>query len=169
MPESFIQVENLTKTYETAAGPLNVLRGIDFTLGKGDFVALVGPSGGGKTTFLNMITGIDSPTTGEVLVGGVDVVNAGERRLTRWRGRNVGIVFQFFQLIPTMTAVQNVMMQMECCNVNQPKERKEKAMALLARFDVADQADKTPDMLSGGQQQRVGISRARAKDQCLVI
>ena len=169
MPESFIQVENLTKTYETAAGPLNVLRGIDFALGKGDFVALVGPSGGGKTTFLNMITGIDSPTTGEVLVGGVDIVNAGERRLTRWRGRNVGLVFQFFQLIPTMTALQNVMMPMDFCNVHHPKERKKKAMALLERFDVADQADKTPDMLSGGQQQRVAIARALANDPPLII
>jgi len=170
MPEPFfIQTSNLIKTYKTPAGPLNVLRGLDLELEKGDFVALVGPSGGGKTTFLNMLTGVDKPTSGIVLVDGVDVANTGERVLTRWRGRNVGIVFQFFQLLPTLTVLENVIMPMDFCNVHKPKERRDKAMSLLERFDVVDQAHKTPDMLSGGQQQRVAIARALANDPKLII
>ena len=170
MPEPFfIQTSNLIKTYKTPAGPLNVLRGLDLELEKGDFVALVGPSGGGKTTFLNMLTGVDKPTSGIVLVDGVDVANTSERVLTRWRGRNVGIVFQFFQLLPTLTVLENVIMPMDFCNVHKPKERRDKALGLLERFDVVDQAHKTPDMLSGGQQQRVAIARALANDPKLII
>jgi len=169
MPEPFVQTNNLVKTYETPVGPLNVLRGIDLELKKGDFVALVGPSGGGKTTFLNMLTGVDKPTSGMVFVDGVDIANTSERKLTRWRGRNVGIVFQFFQLLPTLTVLENVIMPMDFCNVHAPKQRRDKAMSLLERFDVADQAHKTPDMLSGGQQQRVSIARALANDPALII
>jgi putative ABC transport system ATP-binding protein len=130
---------------------------------------MVGPSGGGKTTFLNMLTGVDKPSSGMVFVDGVDIANTSERKLTRWRGRNVGIVFQFFQLLPTLTVLENVMMPMDFCNVHKPNERRGKAMALLERFDVADQADKTPDLLSGGQQQRVAIARALANDPQLII
>jgi putative ABC transport system ATP-binding protein len=170
MPEPFfIQTSNLIKTYETPAGPLNVLRGIDLELEKGSFVAMVGSSGGGKTTFLNMLTGVDRPTSGMVFVDGVDVGNTSERKLTRWRGRNVGIVFQFFQLLPTLTIIENVIMPMDFCDVHKSSERRDKAMELLERFDVADQADKTPDMLSGGQQQRVAIARALANDPPLII
>jgi putative ABC transport system ATP-binding protein len=170
MPEPFfVQTSNLIKTYETPAGPLNVLRGIDLELKRGDFVAMVGPSGGGKTTFLNMLTGVDKPTSGMVFVDGMDIANASERKLTRWRGRNVGIVFQFFQLLPTLTVVENVMMPMDFCDVHKPNERRDKAIALLERFDVANQADKTPDLLSGGQQQRVAIARALANDPPFII
>ena len=169
MPEPFVRVRNLTKTYDTPAGPLNVLRGVDIDLARGDFVSFVGPSGSGKTTFLNMITGIDNPTSGSVLISEVDVVNASEKKLTKWRGRNIGIVFQFFQLLPTITVLQNVMMPMDFCNVYKPRERREKAMQLLERFDVAEQAHKTPDMLSGGQQQRVAVARALANDPPLII
>jgi putative ABC transport system ATP-binding protein len=170
MPDPFfIQTSNLIKTYETPAGPLNVLRGIDLELEKGNFVAMVGSSGGGKTTFLNMLTGVDRPTSGMVFVDGVDVGNTSERKLTRWRGRNVGIVFQFFQLLPTLTIIENVIMPMDFCDVHKSSERRDKAMALLERFDVADQAEKTPDMLSGGQQQRVAIARALANDPPLII
>lgn len=169
MAEPFIKVRNLVKTFETPAGPLNVLRGIDLDIYKGDFVALFGPSGSGKTTFLNMITGIDTPTAGTALVDGVDVVKTSERRLTRWRGRNIGIVFQFFQLMPTLTVLQNIKMPMDFCDVYEPRERRDRAMTLLERLNIADQADKTPDMLSGGQQQRVAIARALANDPPLVI
>jgi len=169
MPEPLIQVSKLVKTYDTAAGPLNVLRGIDLSVNRGDFVALVGPSGGGKTTFLNMIAGIDSPTTGSVMVDGVDVIRAPERKLTKWRGRTIGIVFQFFQLLPTISVLHNVMAPMDFCNVHPPAERRDRALALLERFDVAEQANKTPDMLSGGQQQRVAIARALANDPALII
>ena len=169
MTEPIIQVTNLVKTYETPAGPVNVLKGIDLEINQGDFIALVGPAGGGKTTFLNMITGIDKPTHGEVVVDGIDVSESSEKKLTRWRGRNYGIVFQFFQLLPTLTVLENVLAPMDFCNVYAPAERKAKAMDLLERFDIADQANKTPDMLSGGQQQRVAIARALANNPPLVI
>ena len=169
MATPFIQMSNLSKSYETPAGPLSVLGGIDLQIPKGDFVALVGPSGGGKTTFLNMITGVDRPTSGDVVVDGIDVAHTSERKLTRWRGRTVGIVFQFFQLLPTMTVLKNVMAPMDFCNVHNTSDREGKAMALLERFDVADQAHKTPELLSGGQQQRVAIARALANDPPLVI
>lgn len=169
MPENFIQIRNLNKMYKTPAGTLNVLRHIDLDLDRGEFAALVGPSGSGKTTFLNMLTGIDTPTQGSVVVDGVDVSHTPDRKLTRWRGRTIGIVFQFFQLLPTLSVVQNVMMPMDFCGVFHPRERRARAMELLARFDVADQAHKTPDMLSGGQQQRVAIARALANNPPLII
>jgi putative ABC transport system ATP-binding protein len=167
--QPFIQINNLSKSYETPAGPLSVLGGIDLDIPRGDFIALVGPSGGGKTTFLNMVTGVDRPSSGGVVVDGVDVAHTSERKLTRWRGRTVGIVFQFFQLLPTMTVLKNVVAPMDFCHVHKTSEREDKAMALLERFDVADQAHKTPDLLSGGQQQRVAIARALANDPLLVI
>jgi putative ABC transport system ATP-binding protein len=132
-------------------------------------VVLLGPSGSGKTTLMNMITGVDKPTAGTVLVDGTDVTRERERKLIRWRGRNIGIVFQFFQLLPTLTVLENVMMPMDFCDVHPRDERADRAMALLERFDVADQAHKTPDLLSGGQQQRVAIARALANDPPLVI
>ena len=169
MPEPLIQISNLVKTYETPAGPLGVLQGIDLEVSRGDFIALVGPSGGGKTTLLNMITGVDRPTSCMVVVDGVNVSTTSERKLTRWRARNIGIVFQFFQLLPTLTVLENVIMPMDFARVYGPRDRREKAMALLERFDVADQAEKTPDLLSGGQQQRVSIARALANDPVLLI
>lgn len=169
MTEPFIQVSNLVKTFDTPAGPLNVLRGIDLEVHKGDFVAIVGPSGSGKTTFLNMLTAVDTPTSGEVAVGGVPITQVPQRKLTKWRARNVGIVFQFFQLLPTLTVLENVMAPMDFANVWKPRERKEIALKLLDRFGIADQAYKTPDMLSGGQQQRVAIARALANNPPLIV
>jgi len=169
MTEPFIQVSNLVKTFDTPAGPLNVLRGIDLEVQKGDFVAIVGPSGSGKTTFLNMLTAVDTPTSGEIVVGGVPITQVPQRKLTKWRARNVGIVFQFFQLLPTLTVLENVMAPMDFANVWKPRERKEIALKLLDRFGIADQAYKTPDMLSGGQQQRVAIARALANNPPLIV
>jgi putative ABC transport system ATP-binding protein len=168
MPEPFIQISNLVKTYETPAGPLNVLRGIDLELAPGDFVALVGPSGGGKTTFLNMITGVDKPTSGMVFVDSVDVANTSERKLTRWRGRTVGIVFQFFQLLPTLTVLENVMMPMHYCGTYKG-QRRERAMELLELVEVPETADKYLSQISGGQQQRAAIARALANDPKLIV
>jgi ABC-type lipoprotein export system ATPase subunit len=165
----FIQINQLVKTYNTPAGPLNVLRGIDLTIHKGDFIALIGPSGSGKSTFLNMVTGVDTPTGGEVIVGDVSVTQAKQRHLTKWRARNIGIVFQFFQLLPTLTVVENVIAPMDFANVWKPSERKARALDLLDRFGIKDQAYKTPDMLSGGQQQRVAIARALANNPALII
>lgn len=169
MSEPIIQVKNLVKTYNTPAGPLNVLRGFDIKINKGDVVSLLGPSGSGKTTFLNMITAIDSPTSGEVIVSGMNVTKSKQRELTKWRARNIGIIFQFFQLLPTMSVLENVIAPMDFANVWKPKERKARAMSLLDRFGIADQAYKTPDMLSGGQQQRVAIARALANNPPIII
>jgi putative ABC transport system ATP-binding protein len=169
MAEPLVRINDLVKTYETPAGPLGVLQGIDLEIGRGDFIALVGPSGGGKSTFLNMLTGIDRPTSGSVIVDGMDVSTTSERKLTRWRARHIGIVFQFFQLLPTLTVLENVMMPMDFAGVISRQDRREKALALLERFDVASQADKTPVLLSGGQQQRVAIARALANDPVLLV
>ena len=169
MSEPFIQIRNLTKTYRTPAGPLNVLRGIDLDINKGDFIALIGPSGSGKTTFLNMLTAIDTPTSGDVVVDGVNITQSKQRKLTKWRARNVGIVFQFFQLLPTLSVAQNVVAPMDFAGVYKPGERKGKAMDLLNHFEIGEQAFKTPDMLSGGQQQRVAIARALANQPALIV
>jgi len=169
MAEPFIQVHDLVKTFDTPAGPLNVLRGIDLEIQKGEFATIVGPSGSGKTTFLNMLTAVDTPTSGEIVVGGVPITQVPQRKLTKWRARNVGIVFQFFQLLPTLTVLENVMAPMDFANVWKPGERREVAMRLLDRFGIADQAYKTPDMLSGGQQQRVAIARALANNPPLIV
>ncbi len=169
MAEAFIQINNLVKTFDTPAGPLNVLRGIGMEVHKGDFVTLIGPSGSGKTTFLNMLTAVDTPTSGDILVGGVPITQVPQRKLTKWRARNVGIVFQFFQLLPTLTVLENVVAPMDFANVWKPRERKDIALKLLERFGIADQAYKTPDMLSGGQQQRVAIARALANNPPLIV
>jgi putative ABC transport system ATP-binding protein len=169
MAEPFITIRNLVKTYETPAGPLNVVRGINIDINKGDFVALIGPSGSGKTTFLNMLTAIDTPTSGEIAIGGVNITQAKQRKLTKWRSRNVGIVFQFFQLLPTLTVADNVIVPMDFGKVYKAKQRRERAVKLLDYFGIKDQADKTPDMLSGGQQQRVALARALANNPSLII
>lgn len=164
---TFIRVNNLTKTYKTPAAALTVLENVSLDIPQGQFSLMLGPSGSGKSTFLNMITGIDKPTNGEVMVDGVKVSH--KRNLTRWRGRNIGIVFQQFQLLPTLTVAENVIMPMDFCGVHKPSERRKIALELLDRFDIVEQADKTPDMLSGGQQQRVAIARALANKPPLVI
>ena len=169
MAETYISVRNLVKTYETPAGPLNILRGINLDICKGDFVALIGPSGSGKTTFLNMLTGIDTPTSGDITIGGINITQAKQRKLTKWRARNVGIVFQSFQLLPTLSVAHNVMVPMDFAKVWKNGERREHALDLLDYFGIKDQAVKTPDMLSGGQQQRVALARALANNPPLII
>ena len=132
-------------------------------------MALLGPSGSGKTTFLNMLTAVDTPTSGDILVGGVPITQVPQRKLTKWRARNVGIVFQFFQLLPTLSVLENVVAPMDFAAVWKSRERKEIALKLLDRFGIKDQAFKTPDMLSGGQQQRVALARALANNPPLVV
>lgn len=166
---AFIEIRDLNKSYFTPAGENEVLRHVNLDINQGEFIALFGPSGSGKTTFLNMVTGIDSPTSGDIAVGDITINQTRQRRLTKWRGKNIGIVFQFFQLLPTLTVVENVVAPMDFCNVWETGERKERAMELLDRFGIADQADKTPDMLSGGQQQRVAVARALANDPPLIV
>ncbi|MDH3207538.1 MAG: ABC transporter ATP-binding protein, partial [Gemmatimonadota bacterium] len=145
------------------------LDGVDLTLGAGELVAVVGPSGSGKSTLLHMISGIDRPTRGEVHVAGTALHELGEDALSSWRCRGVGIVFQFFQLLPTLTSLENVMLPMDFGSTWPGHEREPRAMALLERMGVADQARKLPLTLSGGQQQRVAIARALANDPPLVV
>lgn len=149
--------------------PCFALHNVNLSIQAGVMTALVGPSGSGKSTLLNVIAGIDRPTRGQLRVGGIDLVPLSEDELSRFRGRNVGIVFQFFQLLPTLTVVENVILPMDLVGAIKSSERHERARALLEQVGVADQASKLPTMLSGGQQQRVAIARALANDPPLVV
>jgi len=166
---TLIELRDVVKTYEAGGGDVTVLKEVTLKVQPGEFVSVVGPSGSGKSTMLNMITGIDRPTSGEVLVGGEAVHELSENELARWRGRNVGVIFQFFQLLPTLTVLENVMLPMDFCNVYKRRERKERAMRLLEQVGIADQADKLPSALSGGQQQRAAIARALANDPPVIV
>jgi putative ABC transport system ATP-binding protein len=161
---TLIQLNTVVKTYDTGEVPFTALKGVDLTVHPGEFVGLIGKSGSGKTTLINMITGIDRPTSGEVLVAGTPVHALSENKLAVWRGRTIGVVFQFFQLLPTLTVVENVMLPMDFCNVHAPRDRESFALSLLEQVEMADQAYKLPAALSGGQQQRVAIARALAND-----
>ena len=167
--EPLIAIRNLVKIYKTPAGDFSALKGMDVDVQKGEFVAVIGKSGSGKSTFINMITGVDRPTSGEIYIGGAPVHSFNEAHMAAWRGRNLGIVFQFFQLFPTLTLLENVILPMELNNLYSKKERKERAMQLLATVEMADQAQKLPSAISGGQQQRVAIARALANDPPLLI
>jgi putative ABC transport system ATP-binding protein len=164
-----ISMTGVTKAYESIAGPIVALRDVSLDVRQGEFVAVIGKSGSGKTTLINLLTGIDSPSTGDIRVGLVDVHKLDEEDLSRWRGRSVGIVFQFFQLLPSLTVAENVMLPMDFCNSHPTRERRPRAMDLLAQMGIADQADKLPTALSGGQQQRAAIARALANDPPLIV
>ncbi len=159
-----IECRNLVKTYHSAAGDFPALKDIDLQIGQGEFVAVIGKSGSGKSTLVNMITGIDRPTSGEVLVGDTSVGGLSEGKLAQWRGRYIGVIFQFFQLLPTLTVVENVMLPMDFCHMYSMRERRERALYLLDQVGVVEHAHKLPSAVSGGQQQRVAIARALAND-----
>ncbi|OQY48148.1 MAG: ABC transporter ATP-binding protein [Anaerolineaceae bacterium 4572_78] len=159
----------VVKIYETAAGDFKALRGVDLQIEHGEFVAVVGKSGSGKSTLINMVTGIDRPSSGEVFVTGVPVHKLSEGQLAKWRGRNLGVVFQFFQLLPTLTVLENVMLPMDFCNMYRMWEREEKAMHFLDLVDMTEHAHKLPSATSGGQQQRVAIARALANDPPIIV
>jgi len=164
-----VDLRDVTKDYETPAGLYRALGGVTCRLHAGELVGVVGRSGSGKSTLLNLMTGLDRPSGGQVLVAGVAVAALDESRLAAWRGRSVGVVFQFFQLLPTLTVAENVALPMDFCSTYPPRERRARALALLARVGIADQADKLPLTLSGGQQQRAAIARALANDPLLVV
>ncbi|MGD8848662.1 MAG: ABC transporter ATP-binding protein [Anaerolineales bacterium] len=159
-----IELVELTKVYVNPAGRFPALNGISLKLDAGEFISVVGKSGCGKTTLINMITGIDRPSSGEVFVAGVPVHELDEDHMAQWRGRNLGVIFQFFQLLPTLSIADNVMIPMDFCNTFPQRERYERALYLLELVDIAEHADKLPSEISGGQQQRAAIARALAND-----
>lgn len=161
-------MESLVKIYKTPAGEFPALRNIDLTINAGEFVAVVGKSGSGKTTLINMLTGIDRPTSGTVIVEGIDIHSLGESRMSQWRGRNLGVVFQFFQLLPTLTLVENITLPMDLCDTYPMRERRERALNLLELVEIAEHADKLPSEISGGQQQRAAIARAMANNPPII-
>ena len=164
-----VQVKNVVKSFPVGDGELTILKGISFDVKEGEFVSIVGPSGNGKSTLLNMITGIDRPSAGEVIVTGRQVHKMSENKLAAWRGAQVGIIFQFFQMLPALSLLHNIILPMDFANKYSAKERKERAMHLLEMVDLADQAKKLPGMVSGGQQQRAAIARALANDPPLIV
>jgi ABC-type lipoprotein export system ATPase subunit len=164
-----IDLHEVNKYYKTAVGDYHALEGVDLQINAGEFVSIIGKSGSGKTTLLNMITGIDRPTTGEVWVNGTGVHGLNENQMARWRGRNLGIVFQFFQLLPMISVLENIMLPMDFCRTYPLNERRKRAMDLLELVELADHAHKLPTALSGGQQQRVAIARALANDPPVII
>jgi len=168
-PSPLIDVRKAVKRYETAAGSFTALNGVDLQIDRGEFVAVIGKSGSGKSTLLNIISGIDRPTSGEVIVDHTAVHLLPERHIAPWRGRTVGVVFQFFQLLPTLTAIENVMLPMDFCHMFTRRERRERGMQLLQQVDLAEHAGKLPTALSGGQQQRVAIARALANDPPILL
>ncbi len=164
-----ISLRGVSKIYESAAGRVGALEDVDLEVGSGELVAIIGKSGSGKSTLINLLTGIDSPTAGQIRVAATEVHSLGQEALARWRGRSVGIVFQFFQLLPSLTVAENVMLPMDFCGTYPPRERRPRALGLLAELGIGDQADKLPTALSGGQQQRAAIARALANDPSLLV
>jgi putative ABC transport system ATP-binding protein len=163
-----IELRSVVKSYDTDAGAYVALHSVDLQVDPGEFISVVGKSGSGKSTLSNMITGIDRPTSGEVLVGSTAVHRMNEGEIAVWRGRTVGVVFQFFQLLPTLSVLENVMLPMDFCNTFKG-ERKQRALHLLEQMEMAQQATKLPTALSGGQQLRVAIARALANDPPILV
>ncbi|MBN1123184.1 MAG: ABC transporter ATP-binding protein [Anaerolineae bacterium] len=164
-----IELKQVIKNYRTPSGEFPALRGIDLSIDKGQMVAVLGKSGAGKTTLINMLGGIDRPTSGDVIIGGTRTNDLNENRLAIWRGIHIGIVFQFFQLLPSLTVLENVKAPMDFCDVFTPRERVERAMHLLEMVEIAEHAHKRPTAVSGGQQQRIAIARALANDPQVII
>lgn len=164
-----IELRRVGKEYATAAGAFVALRQIDLRVDPHEFVAVVGKSGSGKSTLINMITGIDQPSTGEIFVGDTAVHRLNENQIAQWRGRAIGVVFQFFQLLPTLSVVENIMLPMDFCDIYPVRERRSRAMHLLEQVEMADHAQKLPSAISGGQQQRVAIARALANDPPIIV
>src|SRR5215207_56445 len=169
-PEAMIDMHGIIKTFKNAAGEVTVLKGIDLTIDRGQFVSLVGKSGSGKSKLLNMITGIDHPTQGRMVIGGTDIyTGVTESQRSRWRGRNLGIVFQFFQLLPILTLLENVMLSMDFAEMYDFEERPERSMEMLKLVGLEAFANKLPVLVSTGQQQLAAIARALACDPPLLV
>lgn len=169
MSFTVISLRRINKLYPIPAGAFTALRDIDLEVRAGELVAIVGKSGSGKSTLLNIIAGIDRPSSGAAIVAKSPIHEMGENALSAWRGAKIGFVFQFFQLLPTLTSVENVMLPMDFARTVPPRERRRRALELLARAGVGDQADKLPSGLSDGQLQRVAIARALANEPAVVL
>lgn len=169
VPAPLVQIKNVTKRFRVGDAEVEILQGVSLTVPPGELLAITGPSGNGKSTLLNMITGIDHPTSGEVIVAGRAVHALNEEQLAVWRGATLGIVFQFFQLLPALNLLQNVLLPMDFLRRLPPRQRRERALHLLDLVGLADQAHKLPSQVSGGQQQRAAIARALANDPPLVV
>lgn len=166
---TFIRLQDVVKNYQTPAGAFPALKGINIDIQQGEFVGIVGKSGAGKSTLVNMITGVDRLTSGSIWINGTAIHTLDESKLATWRGLNVGVVYQSFQLISSMSLLQNIMLPMDFCGLYKPKESKERAMHLLELVDIAEHAYKPPTRISGGQQQRVAIARALANDPAVIV
>jgi len=164
-----IDLQGVDKYYQSAAGDYHALKAVDLQINAGEFVSIIGKSGSGKSTLLNMITGIDRPTTGQVYVNGMAIHEMSENQLAGWRGESLGIIFQFFQLLPALNLKQNVILPMDLAGKYRARERHERAAHLLEIVGLADQMDKLPSMVSGGQQQRAAMARALANDPPILI
>lgn len=164
-----INIRSLVKTYPTGAGSFNALRGIDLDIYPGEYVGVIGKSGAGKTTLINMISGIDQITSGEVYVNGTAVHNLKEDALAHWRGMNLGVIYQSFNLLPMLSLLDNITLAMDFCGQYRRGESEQKAMDLLAQVELAEHAQKPPAYISGGQKQRVAIARALANDPAVIL
>jgi len=167
--ELLIDLDDVTKQFEVGERIVSILKQVNMQVKQGEFVALLGKSGSGKSTLLNMIAGLDRPSSGSVEVAGAALQRLTEGELSAWRAQAVGIVFQFYQLLPTLTALENVLLPMELNHIGSPQERRGRALALLEQVELLGQADQLPSVLSGGQQQRVAIARALANDPPLIL
>ncbi|NOK61683.1 MAG: ATP-binding cassette domain-containing protein [Chloroflexi bacterium AL-W] len=164
-----VDIQQVAKTYTVGSTQIAALKGVSFQVGAGEFVALVGSSGAGKSTLLNMISGVDKLSSGAVYVNGQNIQGLGEAALARWRGHSLGIVFQFFALLPTMTLLNNVMLPMEMMGKYSAAERRERAASLLEMVGLKEHINKLPSRVSGGQQQRAAVARAIANDPPLIL
>ncbi|RJQ31601.1 MAG: ABC transporter ATP-binding protein [Peptococcaceae bacterium] len=167
--EPLIDLHQVVKTYESSSQSFTALQDVNLQIREGEFVAVVGKSGSGKTTLLNLLAGIDRPTSGAITVAGTRLHSLSESQLAEWRGRTIGLVFQFFQLLPTLTVVENVMLPMDFAKTVPATKRQSKALDLLDRVGIRDKADKLPTTLSGGEQQRAAIARALANDPPILL
>ncbi len=167
--QPIVEIKDVVKKFRVGSSDVTILKGVSFEVKQGEFLSIVGPSGNGKSTLLNMITGIDRPSSGEIIVTGQRVDRMSEDRLAAWRGEHVGIIFQFFQMLPALSLLQNVILPMDLAGKYKPHERRERAVHLLDIVGLSDQMHKLPSAVSGGQQQRAAIARALANDPALIV